>query len=416
MLNKIKPTFYLTLLIVFTLLTGSCGGSGGGGSTVDNTVNISERVTFAGTGTLGIFDPSVTRDPADGRLWMSYSSVEASTFFVTNQHIGVGIRLAFSDDKGVTWTDAGIDVVTFSDNTVGPLPSANAMLNIPAGSDGTWQSETSSLVYDPGAPANERWKIIWHQYLIANGTSYFVDYSWLAMKMAATPLELATAPSIKLFGGLALNTAGEDTIAPAFSPTGGAPAIQLNTDLPASIGFDVSELNNCIFAEPGLMATSTALYAAIHCAQIIPLPTTVYTILLKCASPCSVTDANAWEYKGRLLTPADATVISHQHYSAPELVDIAGTYYLIATPVDTSSGADRYDGCRVYQFTDLDLGLLSRSNGNLLEVQRVDGTANTHNGACSYHSDLSNGIMYVQHDEPDPPEIFKIYDSLVDIP
>jgi len=415
MLNKIIPTVYLILLTVFTLLTGSCGGSGGGAA-VDNTVNTPERVTFAGTGTLGIFDPSVTRDPADGRLWMSYSSVESSVFFATNQHIGVGIRLAFSDDKGVTWTDTGIDVVTFSDTTVGPLPSVDTMLNIPAASEGTWQSETSSVVYDPGAPANERWKIIWHQYLIANGISYFVDYSWLAMKMAATPLGLATAPSIKLFGGLALNNAGENIMAPAFSPTGGAPAIQLNTDLSASMGFDVSELNSCIFAEPGLLATSTALYATIHCAHLIPLPITVYTILLKCTNPCSITDANAWEYKGRLLTPADATVIGHHHYSAPELVEKAGTYYLIATPVDTSNDDDRYDGCRVYQFTDLDLGILNRSNGNLVEVQRVDGTVNTHNGACSYHTDLSNGIMYIQADAPDPPEIFKIYDSLVDIP
>jgi len=30
-------------------------------------------------------------------------------------------------------------------------------------------------IFDPSAPVAERWKLIWHQYLNANLTSFFTD-------------------------------------------------------------------------------------------------------------------------------------------------------------------------------------------------------------------------------------------------
>ena len=79
--------------------------------------------------------------------------------------------------------------------------------SIPAGSQGIWQSETSTLIYDPAATPAERWKLIWFQYLNANLTSFFADHSWIAMKTASTPLGLLTATPVKLFGGAGYNSA-----------------------------------------------------------------------------------------------------------------------------------------------------------------------------------------------------------------
>src|SRR5687768_8680405 len=53
-----------------------------------------QRALLPNIGTRGVFDPSITEDPATGRLWMSYSSFDAST----HSRWGIGVRLAYSDD------------------------------------------------------------------------------------------------------------------------------------------------------------------------------------------------------------------------------------------------------------------------------------------------------------------------------
>jgi hypothetical protein len=73
------------------------------------------RIEFAGVGQLGIFDPSLERDPG-GRLWMSYSAVDPSSI-AGNKLIST--RIAHSDDGGTTWVDDG--VVNAASDT--PLPS-----------------------------------------------------------------------------------------------------------------------------------------------------------------------------------------------------------------------------------------------------------------------------------------------------
>ena len=95
-------------------------------------------------------------------------------------------------------------------------------------------------------------------------------------------------------------------------------------------------------------------------------------------------------------------------------------FYLIVTPitvVDTGSGtADLYDGCRVYQFSNIDSAALLYRSGMLKEIARVDGVAGTHNGACSDHEALSDGILYSQFVESEPAEKFKIYQSFETYP
>ena len=418
-------TFITVLFLLYFLSGCSSGSSSTAAPTPPAPDPVPEKISFSGSGDLGIFDPSLSRDPASGRLWMSYSSVNTSAYYSPSLYWRVSIRLAYSDDNGSSWQDAGIVAASDLETIVGPLTENHPTAEIPADSKGIWQSETSSLVYDPSAPASERWKLIWHQYLNANLTSFFADYSWIAMKAAATPAELATATAVKLFAGIALQPDNTISTSPVFAPIGGAPAIQLNADLNQVKGTaKLSELNFCIFAEPGLHATSSALYLVSYCADASTIAATgnvtEYIVYFRCASPCNMSSATSWEYLGRLLSPADAqNAGAGHHFQAPALAEKNGRTYLLVTPVDTTSG-ERYDGCRVYELSDINGNQLRRSNGQLLEIARVDGDAGSHHGACAAYSnpddDLIGGILLSQFGIAGTADTFTIYKSQVNLP
>ena len=394
------------------LMLGACAGSSSSGSTPTPV-----RVTFSGAGDLGIFDPSVARHP-DGTLWMSYSSVQESPPYPRSVYWAVSIRLASSRDNGVTWQDEGL-LADKAETTFGAMTIPEG--NVAANDNGIWQSETSSLIYDPLANAGEEWKLIWFQYMHANSTSYFASYSWIAMKTASTPAGLIAATAVKLFGGAGLAVDNDNTATPVFSPIGTTPVIQLNTGLSnVAAGATLTDLNLCVFAEPGLHATASAVYLAIFCADATTIPATgsitEYLEYFKCASPCDMTDATKWEYLGRLLMPTDAQAATgDDHFQAPSLVEKNGKTYLIVTPVDTPVG-NRYNGCRVYEFTSVDSNLLVRRSGDLVEVKRTDGVPGTHNGACADHEDMRQGILFSEFDLAHlPDETFRIFQSNVRI-
>ena len=405
---------------LFLLLFFSACGSGGDSDSSSIGSAPPERMTFSGAGDLGIFDPSVTKDPETGRLWMSYSSVDTSIFYPPLLYWAVSVRLAYSDDNGVTWNDAGVVVGPKVETVVGPMTEAHPDADIPVNSAGIWQSETSSLIYDPSAPLAERWKLIWFQYLNANLNPFYADYSWIAMKMAATPEDLAVATPVKLFAGLGLQPDSSIISAPVFSPTSGAPSIQLNAELTQRTGGpDPAELGTCVFIEPGLYTADNTIYLTTFCADASTIVTkgsiTEYIVHFRCSDPCDITNAANWEYLGRLLTPDDALLeTGHHHYQAPALVEKNGKVYLIVTPVNASGVS--YDGCRVYEFIDINTGELRRSNGNLVEVARIDGESGTHNGACDAYSGLDGGLLLSQFEVDSPTETFKIYKSRVDLP
>lgn len=407
-----------TSLLIFSLLIGLTGCGGGGDSPTQNPTPppAPERVTFVGSGDMGIFDPSVAQEPS-GRLWMSYSSVDQSVHYDPALYWGVSIRLAYSDDDGVSWQDAGVAASSSqTEATVGPMDS------IPAETYGIWQSETSSLTYDPSANPGEAWKLIWHQYLHAGPAgkenSHFNQHGWLALKMASTPAGLAAATPVKLFGGIGLSTDGEDTAPPIHSPIGSPPKIQLNFAQALGVqGADVGELLWCAFVEPSLFSTNTFVYLTAACADAVNFPTIdEYVVHFRCASPCTMSNAASWEYMGRLLTPADALAATgYHHYQAPALVGKGGKTYLMVTPVESPSTTP-YSGCRVYEFTDINSNQLQRNAGNLVEVARVDGEVATHNGACAAFGGVGGGLILSQHEVASTPETFRIYKSQVGLP
>ena len=129
-----------------------------------------------------------------------------------------------------------------------------------------------------------------------------------------------------------------------------------------------------------------------------------------------MTDTNSWEYLGRILSPTDTQdATSDHHFQAPAFVEKNGKTYLIVTPVNTIS-VNRYNGCRVYEFSDIDSNTLLRNNGQLVEVKRIDGDANTHNGACAAFNGLNGGILLSQFGIAGSTSAFNIIKSKISLP
>jgi hypothetical protein len=360
------------------LLLFGCHSSPDGGSGSPAPAS-PERIAFAGVGTHGIFDPSITLDPGNGRLWMSYSAVDPSVSWPTQNYDVVSTRLAYSDNNGSTWTDTGSVVNNFLDVTLPLAPPNDA---------GTWTSEVSQLIYDPGATASERWKLLWHHYLNINNSRHF-EHGWIAMKMASTPENLATAPEIKLFGGYLYDAGNNTAGGNSRSPVGGAPLIQLDTALDPA-------LNTCVFTEPGMYATGGALYLSLLCVRLSDSNRLI--AMLKCSSPCNTGAAASWSYLGTALQKSDAAAFGFDAgFSASGMFESAGSIYLVATPVQTVGApwSDYYSGCRVFRFANIDSALLQKSGAQPILVGSVDGMPGTFNGACAFHASANGGgVLY----------------------
>lgn len=351
------------------------------------------RITFGGIGAHGIFDPSLAKDPSSSRLWMSYSAVDPSVAWPTQNPNVVSTRLAYSDDQGATWTDFGC---------VNPVQDVDLTAFAPTNA-GTWQNEVSSLVFDPGAPTSERWKLIFHHYLVLNNIRSLAAHSWLGMKVAASPADLALAVEKKLFSATTYDHVNDSTTGPTKSPLAGAPSIALDTAFPA--------LDRCIFSEPALMATSNSLYLALLCANVDTSGGTTLihhrVDLLGCGSPCDTTVAGSWTYLGSVLQDAQAAALGFdQGFSAPDLWQSGTDTYLSVTPVSSTPFDGYYNGCRIFKFSNLSTASLSST----LPTFRVDGLSGSFNGAGTYLPEATGcGFLYSQVESA--TDRFRIMDS-----
>lgn len=390
--------FVRAVLLIVTMGAAGCVGPGGTPPPPE------QRVRPVAAELFGQFDPALAQDPANGRLWMTYSMVDRSA----NSRWRVGLRIASSDNGGVSWKDNGI-LEPLSDVTVGPLAVTRPEPAIGNGARGSWMNETSTLVYDPhpAVPPAQRWKLVWHQTLWVDNKPYFASYSWIAIKTAARPEDLAAAPAKRWIGNFLLKP---DAYLPlAQAPATGPTTLPLHTLHP--------ELSRCVFAEPALHATRDVLYLALDC-QFLGNPVQPYITLFRCSSPCDMNTLSGWKYLGRLTTPADAKAIHRKYKSlgAPALVQQGGETWLLATPVERSFGDDRYDGCLAFRFADLARGQLERVNGKLVVRRSLAGMSGSHHGACASHAALRGGMLYSQLVAHEPPEFFRIYRSGVRLP
>jgi len=359
-------------------------------------------VTIPGVAERGIFDPSIAATPPGQRAWMSYSAVNPSRRFPDRNTRVISTRLAYSDDAGATWNDAGSTI--------------NETKDVPIGSKaGTWVSEVSSLVFDPSAPPEERWKLFWHHYLHVNEEGQFQN-GWIGLKSASAPMQLLTAREIKLFGARGYNADNNNPGGDNGSPVAGAPVIKVH-----EIN---SELGMCVaLSEPAALATSSGLYLALTCYRpnvnnpIGLLGMALFgvsntTILLRCDSKQGAPNPRAWSYLGTVLTVDDAKSAGFIAYSAPDLFAEGDGVYLIASPVTNRPGKNAYNGCRVFRFADLGTARLERENGLPRTIQEINGRPESFNGACTYQPTVTrSGFMYSQLEINNSRPYFRIFQT-----
>jgi hypothetical protein len=339
-----------SLLSLALCLAGpSCSGGSSGEPPAPPTPT---EITFPGIGTsglliTGIFDPSIELDPVGGRLWMSFSEVLASTLWpIPNSRIES--RIAWSNDAGASWTDAGL-VIHASEDVLLPLP--------PPLDAGTWKSEVPSLVRDPGAPPNERWKVLSHRYLEINGTQHF-EHGWIGLSSAPDPTGPWT-PERKLFAG-SLYLVEDDGII-------GPPEVQLNELHP-----DLAAAQ--VLSEPGMMATEDSLYVSLLAANADSPQSRIVLLELPHAT-------ETWEYRGTLLYNAiDGPLFAVDGFSAPELYQTQSKTMLIATPQIN----DMYGGTFIFEVEDLETGTLKRTAGVPEIAFQHFGKPGSHNGASTF--------------------------------
>jgi hypothetical protein len=370
-------------IIFMVAVLASCGGGSGATDPPPITTAATELAVVGTPGTGGVFDPAPMSD-GSANLWMSYSMVRPSPNLATMNQVRT--RIAVSPDRGVTWTDLGIDPngLNYDDFQV-PDGSGGAMW-------ATWRYEVSRLLHDPDDIPSRRWKLLWHRVLAIGAGPVFQD-SWVG---------LATAPSAggpwsaerKLFTGSAYNGADMNAFI-------GAPEFPLAALHAAALG-------GCpVFTEPGMLARSDGIYVSLQCAPVGKI------LLLRCDrafSSCS--------YLGDSLGGSEAAQFSLvgqslNGFSASELVDVGGTAYLIVTGYEPPP--DTYRGCLVFRVADLATAALVRSSGVPVLVKRVAGTSGSFNGACGYHSAAGgSGIIYSEASSASPQ--FHLFRSGINLP
>ena len=298
-------------------------GSIDDGSTADGGGDAFPRpIEFPGIAENGVFDPSIAADPSASRIWMSYSTVDCIP-----PDFCVGTRLAYSDDQGEQWHEAGLVINAYEDEPSPPVQHS--------GQPASWEHEVSNLVFDPAAPEGERWKLLWHRYLkVVDGDSQTDDrkfaFGWLSLKAASSPEELVDAPERKLFAAAGYDIA--TTVTTYNDGFIGPPEVRLASLDPA--------LADCVVAtEPGMFASEDTLYVSMLCLRDdADNPADIE--LLAWPYP-----NGPWEYRGTPLVSADANALdpAYSFYTAADLFDVDGTWYLLATPYD-GNGA-RLSGC-----------------------------------------------------------------------
>jgi hypothetical protein len=329
------------------------------------------EITIPGAPDHGIFDPSVASNGA-GKLYMTLSGAGSTIPGGGFDTLAVRTYLASSSDRGKTWQ-------------LGGIISPDVQVKV-KGDRGSWQSEVPTLTFDPHAPKESRWKVVWHQYLAVKGDRKFA-HGWMAYKEAATPEGLAAAKPVKLFVGKGYDKSDDDPAGATHTPIPG-PAVN-------KVHKMAGALEDCIFlSEAGMLAKPGALYMSMLCFKpklLGLLGAHHYVILLKCTRPCEATRPGAWSYAGTVLTPDDAEDLNLRKFSASDLFTEGGRDYITVSPVGDTPVPEAYKGCVVFRFADITSGKVERGGGGR-PVAALSASMNkdSFNGACTFLPEGAN--------------------------
>lgn len=365
------------------------------------------RLTFSGIGSKGIFDASLEKSDSN-RVWMTFSAVDPSPLWPVENYHSVSTHLAYSDDGGSSWIyskklnalkDVNISALSYPLNT------------------GTWHGETSTLIYEPSAPTNQRWKLMWHRYLLINyaNVTAIPDYhgrrfehGWIALKQADSPENLDTAAEIKLFGASGYSSENNNINGITKPTVGGAPLINLH--------LLHSDLNSCVlFTEPSLLVAENKVFLFIGCgaAQTVSSQEDIKGILLSCNSPCDFTSQSSWTYLGTIINRSMAEAMGYKRFNGGEIFKGSDGYYLGISPVSDSPYVDSYNGCYFFKFSNLVTGQLEKSGSLPKVVKTYNGESNSFNGACAYERFSNQGGMIHSQLVPTTTEKFQLFKTFL---
>lgn len=276
--QRIAKELLLVFRSMFVLIL-SCNGSGVAVTENPQIPGYPLRIDIPGVGENGIFDPALVEDEA-GQIWMSYSEVNFSP--ITPELYHIQTRIAASKDDGMTWEDRGLIIPAQAVR----LPPPNQ--DFPA----VWEQEVARLIFNPYAPASQRWQIIRLQYLRfydrdQDSSIPLFEHSWIAWKDAPAP-EGPWSSERKLFSGSLYDEANDgDAI--------GAPEFRLDRLFSSN-----AALGSClVFTEPGAFVTEDGVYISLKCATS---DEGGKIVLLRCDH-----DLQACDYRGNFLSDNEAS-------------------------------------------------------------------------------------------------------------
>ncbi len=326
----------------------------------------------------GYGDPSIRRDPATGRLWLSYSYLGIHPW--PSPELAVSIHLASSADGGASWR--------FERR----LAASRGELDpAPPGGPGVSVHEVSTLAPLDGG-AGSRW--------FGLHLRYFQPFGEEGRRPGSVHFRLSRAGQPRGLGGREARL-GAPLTHPAWRPD-----LDLSTLDPA--------LARCsLWTEPALYALDGTLYLVAQC-LVIDRRTGVRDAAAEFLGVFATDgrgpiDQLDWSWRGRLTTSRDARRLGgHVLTQADVARSRDGSLLLLVTPKRLRP-RERHLGCRALELESLDPPRLRRDRAGRPVVRadlRSSDSSGLGPGLCAYDPASSTGVLFVRTEiDPSAPSI-----------
>lgn len=328
----------------------------------------------------GSADPSLAYDE-NGVGWMSYSRVKIPH---------VNTRLAKSTDHGKTW------------KFVQKINTAHKGQSFHKGKvvKGTYDFETSSIVYDPDDKGRE-WKIFYLKYITAKINPFKIERiynnGFIGYRYTSDP-EGKWSDEIPVFVQ--------------------GPFIDQN--IPGTI--NLTELHPDLkkityFTEPGALVHEGVLYLSLDARPTYHLKGFEHDRVILVASK---DHGRTWEYVGTATTHEDSKGFGFVTFTGSSLVAANGKVYLFTSPSGTIKPPYKgHVGTYIFEFEDIKRAKLKRDRKGKLIVQKHIKPQWEKGGQAHYdEQNTGGGVVIPQQNDsarPDPFRLFSTHDNLADL-
>ncbi len=313
----------------------------------------------------GYADPSMRKDPASNRIWMSYSWPNIHYVSTSNHSYSVDIHLSYSDDGGNTWQYQG------------PLWTTHEDTNKNGSNEqGHDAHEVSNILPVQNGNSVTWYGIVWEYFVPANAkgvAGVAKDSPHFLIAQASSPTGLATAETATLGSANTSSGWGIDTSLSALSP----------------------DVQSCgwIF-EPALYYQSGTLYLTATC-----LSSSQTTIVVFSTQPQGDVKSWKWKYNGTLAGTTEAHQLGGDGLTQADIAKGADGSLLLIASVVQGAGVANHSGCRAVAIQSLDTPQLTKNTSGNLVVKAAINTSDLMpkgNGACTYDPTSSTGILIVR--------------------